>query len=112
MRRLREPTATYDAAHRAAAPAPTPARRRPRAKVITTGRSQAVRLPRGFHVDGTELAIHREGDRIVLEPIDATPRDAHGWPAGLWGELRRLEREAPLDELPLEDDPPPQPLPG
>jgi antitoxin VapB len=39
------------------------------ARVFWTGRSQAVRLPKEFRVEGTEVRIHREGKRIVLEPL-------------------------------------------
>ena len=34
--------------------------KRTTAKVFWTGRSQAVRLPREFRFDSTEVAIHRE----------------------------------------------------
>jgi virulence-associated protein VagC len=41
-----------------------------RAKLFITGGSQAVRLPRAFRMKGTEALIHREGRRIVLEPVE------------------------------------------
>lgn len=41
------------------------------AKVFWSGRSQAVRLPKEFRVDGKEVLIRREGDTIVLEPLAA-----------------------------------------
>ena len=40
-----------------------------RAKVFWSGRSQAVRLPRAFRVDGREVRIRRRGRAIVLEPV-------------------------------------------
>ena len=40
-----------------------------RAKVLWSGRSQAVRLPRAFPVDAGEVRIRRGGRAIVLEPI-------------------------------------------
>ena len=49
--------------------------KRKRAKVFWTGRSQAVRLPKEFRVDGDTVLIRRDGDAIVLEPLDE-------WPAG------------------------------
>lgn len=61
---------------------PTPGRRAT-ARVFWTGRSQAVRLPREFRFQTEEVAIHREGDRVVLEPLDV-PRDRKGWPLALW----------------------------
>lgn len=39
------------------------------AKVFMSGRSQAVRLPKEFRVDASELAIRKEGDAIVLTPV-------------------------------------------
>lgn len=40
------------------------------AKVFMSGRSQAVRLPKEFRVNASELAIRKEGDAIVLTPIN------------------------------------------
>lgn len=54
-----------------------------RAKVFWTGRSQAVRLPKEFRFSTDEVAIHREGERVILEPVDIE-RDAKGWPLALW----------------------------
>ncbi len=42
------------------------------AKVFWSGRSQAVRLPKHFRVDGREVRITRRGNTIVLEPIPET----------------------------------------
>ncbi len=36
------------------------------AKLFTTGRSQAVRLPKAFRFEGSEVFIHREGERVIL----------------------------------------------
>ena len=49
--------------------------KRQTARVFTTGRSQAVRLPKEFRFDGDEVLIHREGSSVILEPI-------REWPAG------------------------------
>jgi antitoxin VapB len=38
------------------------------AKVFTTGRSQAVRLPKAFRFDTAEVTIERMGDAVVLRP--------------------------------------------
>ena len=37
-------------------------------KVFTTGRSQAVRLPKAFRFDTAEVTIERVGDAVVLRP--------------------------------------------
>jgi antitoxin VapB len=42
------------------------------AKLFKTGRSQAVRLPKEFRMSGTEVRIHKEGNKVILEPLDAT----------------------------------------
>jgi len=39
------------------------------AKSIWSGRSQAVRLPKEFRIDGEEVRIRRQGKAIILEPI-------------------------------------------
>lgn len=38
------------------------------AKVFTTGRSQAVRIPKEFRFDCSEVSIERDGERVVLTP--------------------------------------------
>ena len=40
-----------------------------RAKIFWSGRSQAVRLPKEYRFDGTEVRIRRRGDAVILEPI-------------------------------------------
>ncbi len=61
-----------------------------RAKLFANGRSQAVRLPKEFRMSGTEVAIRREGDRIILEPIGRDTVDANGWPIDYFADMRRL----------------------
>ncbi len=53
------------------------------AKLFWSGRSQAVRLPRAFRVDGREVRIRRRGRAIVLEPMP----DSWAWLDALVGEL-------------------------
>jgi antitoxin VapB len=38
------------------------------AKVFMNGRSQAIRLPKEFRVNTSEVYITREDDRIILRP--------------------------------------------
>jgi antitoxin VapB len=45
------------------------------ARVFTTGRSQAVRLPQEFRFDTDTVMVHREGSSVILEP-------ARVWPDG------------------------------
>ena len=58
-----------------------------RAKLFWNGRSQAVRLPKAFRFEGSEVSIRREGDAVVLEPVRKRT-----WPRGYWERLRELTR--------------------
>jgi antitoxin VapB len=42
---------------------------RARAKIFLNGGSQAVRLPKRFRVDASEMEIWREGENLLLRPI-------------------------------------------
>lgn len=43
-----------------------------RARLFRNGRNQAVRIPRDLELPGREVILHKEGDRLIIEP--ATPR--------------------------------------
>ena len=45
---------------------PTPPRE---AKLFRNNKSQAVRIPADFELPGDRVVIHREGDRLILEPL-------------------------------------------
>jgi antitoxin VapB len=72
-----------------------------RAKLFANGRSQAVRLPKEFRLEGKEVLIHREGRRLILEPLDT-----RGWPVDLWERLDEIsagvgdEWQRPADPVP------------
>ena len=55
------------------------------AKIFWSGRSQAVRLPKDFRFDATEVRIRRHGTAVILEPV-----------AGDWAWLDRIV--GPVDE--------------
>ncbi len=38
------------------------------ARVFTSGNSQAIRLPKEFRLDTTEVVIVRDGDSLILTP--------------------------------------------
>jgi len=40
-----------------------------RAKLFKHGGSQAVRLPKAFRFEGSEVSVRRLGDAVILEPI-------------------------------------------
>jgi antitoxin VapB len=57
------------------------------AKVFQSGNSQAVRLPKEFRFPAgvEEVAVRRQGDQIILEPLEHEE-----WPEDFWqafGEL-------------------------
>jgi antitoxin VapB len=39
------------------------------AKLFRNNKSQAVRIPADFELPGTSVMIHRDGERLILEPI-------------------------------------------
>ena len=43
------------------------------------GRSQAVRLPKEFRFEGTEVSVSRVGDRVILEAVERPPFDVKAW---------------------------------
>lgn len=38
------------------------------AKIFRSGNSQAVRIPKEFHLEGDEVEIHKQGANLVLRP--------------------------------------------
>lgn len=67
------------------------------AALFRNGRNQAVRIPREFELEGTEVLVHKEGNRLVLTPVVQS------------GLAELLASWEPLDEaLPEVDDLPPQ----
>lgn len=39
------------------------------ARLFRNGRNQALRIPRDLELPGNEVIIHKEGDRLILEPV-------------------------------------------
>jgi antitoxin VapB len=76
------------------------------AKLFMHGRSQAVRLPKEFRFDGTEVLVSKVGDKVILEPLKKQPFDAEAWFAFL-DELggRDFLPDGIPDDPPLEPDP-------
>lgn len=74
------------------------------AKLFRHGRSQAVRLPKAFRFEGSEVRVSRVGDKVILEPLRKPPFDVKAWRA-------RLDALGAADFLPegIPDDPPIEP---
>ena len=72
-----------------------------RARLFRNGRNQAVRIPREFELPGDEVILHKEGDRLIVEPVDKPGRLLE-----LLATLESIEDPFPdVDEglLPLDD---------
>jgi antitoxin VapB len=65
-------------------------------RLFRNGRNQAVRIPVEFELPGDEAIMHRDGDRLVIEPLRKR------------GLVALLRTRKPLEEgFPEIDDPPP-----
>jgi antitoxin VapB len=42
------------------------------AKLFQNGSSQAVRLPKKFRMPGDVVKISREGNKVIIEPLEST----------------------------------------
>ena len=42
------------------------------AKLFQTGRSQTVRLPKDFRMPGQEVKIYKQGNKVILEPLNTS----------------------------------------
>ena len=49
--------------------------KRATAKVFTTGRSQAIRIPKAYRFTCDEVLIERDGERVILTPRPRTWRE-------------------------------------
>ena len=50
-------------------PAPSTAPKPKEAKLFRNNRSQAVRIPVEFEMPGDRVLIHREGSKLIIEPV-------------------------------------------
>lgn len=67
-------------------------------KLFRNGRNQAVRIPVEFELPGNEAIMHRDGERLVIEPVRKR------------GLVALLKTMKPLEEeFPRLDDPVPEP---
>lgn len=78
------------------------------AKIFTTGRSQAVRLPKAFRFDTDEVTIEKVGNAVVLRPKVQTKGE--WWDemdqilAGFEGMPEHIERERTVLSEPVRFD--------
>ncbi|KNY08722.1 nitrogen regulatory protein [Shinella sp. SUS2] len=70
-------------------PIPSTSPKPKEAKLFRNNRSQAVRIPVEFELPGDRVLIHREGAKLIIEPV--------GRPANLVELLAEWRKEAPMD---------------
>ncbi len=71
----------------------TPARA---VKLFRNGANQAIRIPKEWELPGTDALIHREGDKIVIEPTK--PSYKKGSAAALLAMLDELAKLGAIDD--------------
>lgn len=47
------------------------------ARIFKNGRSQAVRLPKEYRLEGDRVSVTRLGEAIVLQPVHSSWLDLH-----------------------------------
>ncbi|WP_420959709.1 antitoxin [Brucella sp. IR073] len=65
------------------------------AKLFRNNKSQAVRIPADFELPGDRVLIHRDGDRLIIEPVHRK---------SLLEVLAELQPLGPEDQFPDIDD--------
>ena len=65
------------------------------AKIFWSGRSQAVRLPKAYRIDGDEVRIRRQGASIILDPLPADWRWLDDLPGSLDDDFRAAVEDQP-----------------
>lgn len=85
-------------------PIPTPPTPPREARLFRNNRSQAVRIPVEFELPGDRVLIHREGDKLIIEPV-RTPENV----SELLAAWRQEPPLGPDDQFPDIEDRPVQP---
>lgn len=71
-------------------------------KLFRNGANQAVRIPKEFELPGVDALIHREGDKLIIEPAPSRPKK--GTVAALMLALEEIRALGPCtDEEALPD---------
>ncbi len=70
------------------------------ASLFRNGRNQAVRIPREFEFEGTEVTLRKEGTRLIIDPVKTKPTLLE-----LLATFEPIEEEFPeIQDLPLPID--------
>ncbi len=70
-------------------------------RLFRNGRNQALRIPREFEIEGDEAVLHKDGDRLIIEPV------RRGKLLALLATLEPLEEDFPdvdADLPPLDEE--------
>ncbi len=57
-------------------------------QIIDVAGGQAVKLPAEFHFDSEVVSIRREGNAVILEPLDSSGSVPEAWPEGFFDSIR------------------------
>ncbi|WP_416067404.1 antitoxin [Rhizobium sp. ZK1] len=85
-------------------PVSLPSSRSKEVKLFRNNRSQAVRIPAEFELPGDRVLIHREGNKLIIEPVTK--------PSNIVELIAAWKNEAPLgpeDQFPDIEDMPAKP---
>lgn len=64
--------------------------------LFRNGANQAVRIPKDFELPGNQATMRRDGNRLIIEAIDAKP--PKGSAAALLVALEEIRRLGPCDD--------------
>lgn len=69
-----------------------------RVRLFRDGRNQAVRIPKEYELEGSEVIIRREGNRLIIEPVSTSTL------LEVLASLEPLNESFPgIDDLPLDN---------
>lgn len=69
-----------------------------RAALFRNGRNQALRIPREFEIQGSEVLVHREGVRLIITPVVQNPL------AALLASWKPISERLPeVEDLPIQE---------
>ena len=68
------------------------------AKIFTTGRSQAIRLPKAFRFKGTEVFIRKENGQVILSEKPESWDDFFNSPIQVSADFMEERIDLPLQE--------------
>ena len=72
-----------------------------RIRLFRDGHDQALRIPRSLEFHDEEVIVHREGNRLIVEPVPRHKRDLRE----ILGTLEPLDEDFPeVEDPPVQDE--------